>query len=477
MLSERIIDKLLVGDIEFMERLSREQLEYIAKGVVEYPNRKALLYASFRDLVNFNPEYAFKMTYDLPEYEEYWYRYFTDNYEVLTDDYRFLLFYMLSSNLAVKMVSERLDKIVLTNKETIYSIVRHAERTKNYYLLNKLAFHKNLDIRGMFMVEIAESFYYLLDVLYSGDILSNLAKLNNDNEVELMDEKYLSKIAFFALGDAKDKVMYDKLKDFILRHYEKNSLAAELDRYGKLSSKVYPQCEEAIIEDIDELFVTSKQYKFGLSKRYGEYLDSGLLNEFRNSIKSFTDIDSEIIEAIFINGLGDKFLSYVDKYLSMSTGAKVISDVGRGSCTRTFRIGDFVIKCSDKKWSLEDKICPSNYLILKNLEEDIVRKDNGEVTGAIEVQRYLSRPLLVSEVASINLFQEAFRKSGYYIEDKLVDDEFGPNCRHLDDYRQADCDEPESLPEWFKKDPVVLVDRDLVFSVNNKKPKMKCVNY
>ena len=31
----------------------------------------------------------------------------------------------------------------------------------------------------------------------------------------------------------------------------------------------------------------------------------------------FTDIDSEIIEAIFLNGLGDKFLSYVDKYLSL----------------------------------------------------------------------------------------------------------------------------------------------------------------
>ena len=115
-------------------------------------------------------------------------------------------------------------------------------------------------------------------------------------------------------------------------------------------------------------------------------------------------------------------------------------------------------------------------MVLKNLEEDMVRNQKGEVTGAIEVQRYLSRPLLVSECQSILNFQKAFQEAGYYIKDRLVDEEYGPNCRHLDDYRDADCEDPEMLPKWFKEDPIVLVDRDLVFSLNNNEPKIKAVN-
>ena len=36
------------------------------------------------------------------------------------------------------------------------------------------------------------------------------------------------------------------------------------------------------------------------------------------------------------------------------------------------------------------------------------------------------------------------------------------NLFHLDNYEDADIDDYTKLPEWFKKDPVVWVDRDLV---------------
>jgi hypothetical protein len=262
----------------------------------------------------------------------------------------------------------------------------------------------------------------------------------------------------------------------LLNRYSSNSLALELDKIGTLTESTNLLHGRYLIEDINTLFLTSKNYKYVLFKKYGAYLDRKLYYDFEERIRPFIDIDDEIIADIFLQGLGDKFLEYVDKYLSLSTGAKVITDVGRGSCTRTFRIGDYVIKCSNKKWSLEENICPSSYLILKNLEEDIIRNKKGEVTGAVEVQKYLSRPLLVTEWKSIFNFEQSLKEEGYYIKDRLVDEEYGPNCRHLNDYRDADSDTPELLPDLFKEDPVVLVDRYFVFSLNNKNPRIKAIN-
>ena len=40
----------------------------------------------------------------------------------------------------------------------------------------------------------------------------------------------------------------------------------------------------------------------------------------------------------------------------------------------------------------------------------------------------------------------------------------------------ADCDNPEELPEWFKENHVLMVDRDLVFKLENKNPRLKAIN-
>ncbi len=476
MLSDRIVDRLLLGDIEFLERFSNEQLDFIANEIRNSPYRKSILFSVFKDLSLKYPKQAFKITYDLPEYNDFWLRSLKHDTSVFSD-YQFLLFFMLTGDWEAKFVSDNLESIVLNNKDSLFAIIRYSERVGNYELIDRLKNHYDMKIRGMFIVELLQAFPQLFYKVFDTDLLECFVKYNDKGEeIGIVEEQYVSKIASLILLHHKDELLYVKIRDFILKRYSFNVLAAELDRYGKLVEDINPLNSQYLISDINELFRTSKNYKYVLFTKYGKYLDRELYYEFLEKLEPFINIDDEIIADIFLNGLGDKFLEYVDKYLSMSTGAKVISDVGRGSCTRTFRIGDYVIKCSNKKWSLEDSICPNNYLVLKNLEEEIVRKETGEVTGAIEVQRYLSRPLLVSEWKSIYDFQEAFKATGYYIKDRLVDEEYGPNCRHLEDYRLADCDSPEDLPEWFKKDPVVLVDRDLVFSLSNKKPKIKAVN-
>lgn len=475
MLSDRIVEYLIAGDIDFMERFSIEQLEYLVHEIRISPYKNNILFNSFKEIAKMYPVYAFKITFDMPEYKEYWLRYFRDDHSILLD-YKFLLLFLLSGDWAVNFVNEKLSAIVLGNKESLFAIIRHAERTGNFKLVNTLKNHWNMKIRSLFIIELLDAFPNMFNFIYD-DVTEYFVKYdNNGKEIEIIEENYVSKIASLVLLHLKDEELYLKIREFILQRYSSNTLAAELDRYGKLVASVNPLNREYLINDIDTLFRTSKNYKYVLFTKYGEYLNKDIYEEFERQIKPFTEIDDEMIADIFKNGLGDKFLEYVDKYLQLSTGAKVISDVGRGSCTRTFRIGDYVIKCSNKKWSFEDSICPDSYLVLKNLEEDMVRDSKGQVTGAVEVQKYLSRPLLVSEWQSIFNFQKAFQEAGYYIKDRLVDEEYGPNCRHLEDYRDADCENPEVLPDWFKEDPVVLVDRDLVFSLNNTNPKIKAVN-
>ena len=90
MLSERIVDKLISGDIEFMERFSTEQMEYLVREVSVSPYRDNMLFNSFKELARKYPTYAFKMTFDLPEYRDYWLRTLRNDCSILLD-YKFLV--------------------------------------------------------------------------------------------------------------------------------------------------------------------------------------------------------------------------------------------------------------------------------------------------------------------------------------------------------------------------------------------------
>lgn len=55
---------------------------------------------------------------------------------------------------------------------------------------------------------------------------------------------------------------------------------------------------------------------------------------------------------------------------------------------------------------------------------------------------------------------------GFFINDRLISEKFGDNVRVLNSYKDADTDDCKSLPEWFKEVPIVLVDRDRVYSTD-----------
>ena len=474
-LTERILWKILNGDLDFLDSFSSTYIDGLTKDIIDSPLREKILDESFEFIYEKDPIMAFKISCSSPKFTNIWRRRLETNYDVLFD-YDALLYFLLNVDWAEKFVLGIVDKLILNNKSCAFAILRYAERTKNYNLIKAIGMHRNLNVRGLFLEELIDTHAHMLfDVC--NDITDCFVRYDKDgNIIELMNEEYVSKIASLILIHGIGEDIYYQIRDFIFKNYEKNTLAAALDGYGSLNMDVFTLNKEMLITDINKLFVTSKNYKYVLATRYQEYMDPAILFEFRSKISPFTWIDREAVSKIFLSGLGDKFIEYVDKYLEMSTGAKVISDAGCGTCSRVFRIGDYVIKLSHKKWSMEEDLCPSGYLFAKNYEEDVVRLSTGEVTGAIEVQKHLTRPLVVDEASVISKYQEALRREGYYTKDVLADREGSANCYYLDSYRDADCDDPEQLPEWFKEEPVVLVDRDLVFRLENKNPKLKAIN-
>ena len=58
-LTERIIDKLLFGDLDFLDSFSSVYIDELIKNIVDSPDRKKILYESFNKIFNKNPRFAF----------------------------------------------------------------------------------------------------------------------------------------------------------------------------------------------------------------------------------------------------------------------------------------------------------------------------------------------------------------------------------------------------------------------------------
>ena len=115
------------------------------------------------------------------------------------------------------------------------------------------------------------------------------------------------------------------------------------------------------------------------------------------------------------------------------------------------------------KWSYEDVICPNLFLIVKNYEEMYIRDEKGIVLCGLEVQPYLAKSAKDVAPEYLHFFESELDSLGYTYTDRLMEGPCGDNCRVLDSYKQADCLNPEKLPDWFKEVPLVLVDRDRIY--------------
>ena len=113
---------------------------------------------------------------------------------------------------------KNLTVIVLGNKDSLFAIIRHAERTNDFKIINQLKNHWNMDIRALFIIEILNAFPHMFNLIYEDDILDYFVKTdNNGQEVELMKEEYVSRIASLCLLHLSDEVSYLRIRKFISR--------------------------------------------------------------------------------------------------------------------------------------------------------------------------------------------------------------------------------------------------------------------
>ena len=79
-LTERILWKILNGDLDFLDSFSKNYIDDLVKDIVESPLRWKILSESFDALFKKNQKIAFLISFDLPEYANYWRRHLELDY-------------------------------------------------------------------------------------------------------------------------------------------------------------------------------------------------------------------------------------------------------------------------------------------------------------------------------------------------------------------------------------------------------------
>jgi hypothetical protein len=331
------------------------------------------------------------------------------------------------------------------------------DEDENYEYLKEISLHQDLHIRYLFMNNLVK--YYPNSITkYYNDITKFFTSYTHQEGEqmtfvpELMKDEDISKLCTNML--LSNSPYYTKTKEFILNNYPKNSLAWELIK-DRNNSGI-----EAFRQDADKLYTSSKNCKLYLYRNYSRYISRDLLEQLSYYLKFFRG-DSMRLDNIYYSGLGNKLEELVDKYLSLSE-SHVCGFLSSGSTTSAYKIGDYCFKLSRTKWSYEDKICPDLYLILKDLEEIYLRDEEGIVKAGIEVQPLLTRSLEGIPNYPYYEWLKELDRLGYDYVDQLQGQR-GNNAMLLDSYKDANTDDPELLPDWFKEYPLVLVDRDMVF--------------
>lgn len=293
---------------------------------------------------------------------------------------------------------------------------------------------------------------------------------------EYMDVKDISELAVTMLNK-NDYEMFLKIKKFIFDNYDKNNLGQLLTEPDHIPVKrritqirTNARRDKELQSDIDNYFMTADSHRYHIYKNYSHLLSKELLEEYRKFLVHFKtdkdDIDS-YLSSIDYWGLSNKLEEYVDKYLSLSTSDES-HFIGAGTTASTFKIGDYVIKLVNGKWSYEDIICPNLYIIIPNIEEEYVRNKKGMIMAGIEVQKYIEKSAKDVPREYFGLYKKELERLGYYTTDSLIDGRCGDNCRLYDSYLESKNPNP---PEWYKKYPLVLVDRDRIYRLDNTRPK------
>lgn len=519
------LEYLKDGKVDFVYELSQYDCDHLIEYVRKAPNRIEIINGFLPKLDEYLASFYFAVIYDIPEYADYVYdNFFKENAEYLVelDEITPDMLNNLLNNtpLGLKLLNENFDDFMSSRSELSFidtitkyvvdsndkellhknsryngnfvdfmfskyktdyidTVIKYAFNSNNKQLIHKISRYKDLHTRFLFMKYLIDNNPEQVDIIYDDITKYTTSVTYEQNEQltflpHLMNAKDISKLAVLLLVNNREND-YEKLKDYILKEYKSNYLASELLTYkNPVNSQIgivyEPTCKEikekAFDKDANVLFSSSTDYRYPLFLKHKDKIRQDLLKDFYRVIKCYIETgDKSTLETIYQLGLGNLLEEWTKKYMELSK-TREYGFVGRGTTCDCFRIGDYVIKLVKTKWSYEDIICPDLYLIAKDYEELYLRNKDGIVIGGLEVQKYLTRKATDINPKYFRYFDNALDKFGYKRTDTLTGGSRGENTMLLDTYRDANCDNPEKLPVWFKHCPLVLIDRDRIYSKN-----------
>lgn len=420
------------------------------------------------EVANRNPLAVVSCLIDNEEYQSFCLDLIKKDYNLLNS--REVLGKIFSNNNTIKFV---LDNLELIHNNLIYKVLflnyflNYAKHT-NKELYKLIAYSNDLGVRTEVMHFLSEEDRESLRILYPNITDYFVIKDENGNIVSQMKEIDLSIIAANLFDFIFDVELFTEIKEYIFANYSKNRLLGFLAKNDEMEDDIFHFHEE-IVKDFDRLYKTSLNYQLEAVDKYKNLIPqekyliiSKVLSLFRNR--------RETLEEIFRKGLDDDFIHMLKKYSSISEDSTIEYNNGNGSVTDMFNAGDFSIKFISGVhhfFSIEERYHPC-FLVNKVVEEKIYYDEDGNLLGILQVGQRLFRR--VKDKNLEKLFEDELAKLGYFVYDALIERD---NLYYLNDYHDADIDDPESLPEWFKENPVVLVDLDLMFRIEQREEVIK----
>ena len=482
------LERLENGNVAFIYNLSGYDYDGIIQHIRKSPKKEQILDGFFELLKDNMPFFCFEIVYDIEKYKDY-------TYKILHERYKYDSFSkdkfeeMLNNSKVVEdYLKENFDKYIKLYEKDLDFIFEYLFNHSDtcFKELELLSVYENLHIRYLFMKYLIVNRPKDISKFYD-DIVKYLTSNTYKENEQLtlfptyMDVDDISKLAVLLLNDSKKT--YHDIKQFILMNYEYNNLAKELiDPIEKKQSEnvsYFIDNEKGIEEfknDADLYFKTALVGRLNILNidKFANMVSKSLLKEYKNSIKLFrtnnNDYSYNVIESYGLSRVLEKIVS---KYLSISKN-KEVKFLAEGSTSKCYKVGDYVLKLDTAKWSYEDVICPDLYLINPNLEEIYIRDEKGIIRAGIEVQKYLKNDIKDVPDRIFVQYNRTLKRLGYYLNDHLRNGPMGDNCRLLDSYKDAGIKNP---PDWFKEYPLVLVDRDMVYKIENKRPKQLSSGY
>lgn len=452
-----MMEKVVSGDIHSFEKyISNEshKINMINFLRINYEG-SSILNKFIRKLMYSDSTFCFMVIYDMEEYKD-----FVKEFLNKTEDSLMLWNEKMIKN-ALNKTSWMKDYI-LNNfdkfEKYAYPIIMYicSNIDKNKDLIEKLLNSDNPNTKLFFFSEVASQCDYYIE-----ELMPNIINLL-DGSVEL-DEYELSRFAERILRNNKYPELFKKLKEYILKNYEKNQLGGFLVG-GNQREK------EELLKNIDTYFETSSNARLDIFVQCQHSVETKIFDDLKRHLEMLNGKNNNSfnwrIQNIFYNGLDHIMEEFMDKYLAKSKSNET-GFIGSGTTTSCYRLGDYVLKIMDESNS-PTVICPNLYLILPNLEEVHLKNQENIYIAGLAIQKYLSKDANNLPLSALHRFRKMFEDEGYRAMDINFD-----NCRLLDSYQDADCKNPEDLPEEFKKLPLVLIDRELVFPIEEGKKLSK----